>query len=193
MCISRSRGCSTTSSSQETRGTNLRSSPRLTDWVCVAGCFRRRRLQARMEHTSPNSAKCIHWPCCTRRLCRSNPSTGCRTGVNTWFARVSGANGKIDVTELVCPGRATDFPGTDGLARLRVRTVATIIEKLIFRDTGPVNVQASAMVNVLKVAPGRRTVLAPASDAKVRFITVVNDPPATGQEVAGWQRCPSLY
>ena len=113
--------------------------------------------------------------------------------VNTWFARVSGANGKIDVTELVCPGRATDFPGTDGLARLRVRTVATIIEKLIFRDTGPVNVQASAMVNVLKVAPSRRTVLAPASDAKVRFITVVNDPPASGQEVARRQCFPGLY
>src|SRR6266567_4845417 len=62
--------------------------------------------------------------------------------VNTRFSRVSGANGKVDVTELVRPGRATDLPSTDGLARarLRVRTVAAIIPKKVPRNAGPVNV-----------------------------------------------------
>ncbi len=60
--------------------------------------------------------------------------------VNTWFSRIPGANGKVDVAELVRPGRATDLPGTGGLVGLRVRAVATIIPKIIPRDARPVNV-----------------------------------------------------
>src|SRR5438552_7064248 len=60
--------------------------------------------------------------------------------VNTWFARVSGANGKIDVTELVCFGSVTDFLGSDVLARFMVCIVATMIEILLFRDIGLVTV-----------------------------------------------------
>ena len=60
--------------------------------------------------------------------------------VNTWFSRIPGANGKVDVTVLVRPGRATDLPRTGGLVGLRVRIVATIIPKIIPRDARPVNV-----------------------------------------------------
>src|SRR5881296_81389 len=60
-----------------------------------------------------------------------------------------------------------------GLARLRVR--------------------AGAVVNVLKVTPGRRTMLASARHAEVGLIAVVNDPSAAGQKVAGRQRFPSFY
>jgi len=40
---------------KDMRGTNLRSSPRLTDWAYEAGCFRPRRFQGRRERTNPNS------------------------------------------------------------------------------------------------------------------------------------------
>src|SRR5260370_6039588 len=115
--------------------------------------------------------------------------------VNTRFSRVSGAHGKVDVRErrVVRPGRATDLPGTDGLACLRVRTVAAIIPKKVPRNAGPVNVQAGAVIDVFEVAPGRRTVLASARDAEVRLGAVVYDPSATSQEIAGWQRSPRLY
>jgi len=111
--------------------------------------------------------------------------------VDPGFSCVFGANGKVNVTELVRPGRATDLPGTGGLMGLRVRAGA-IIDELIFRDTGPVNVQACAMVDVLQVAPGWRTVLASAPDAEVRLGTVVYDPSAAGQKVTRRRR-PSLY
>src|SRR5229473_716048 len=113
--------------------------------------------------------------------------------VDPGFSCVFGANGKINVREcrVVGPGGATDFPGTGRLARLRIRTGA-IIDELIFRDTGPVNVQACAMVDVLQVAPGWRTVLASAPDAEVRLGTVVYDPSAAGQKVTRRRR-PSLY
>src|SRR6266576_5427314 len=61
--------------------------------------------------------------------------------VGTWFARIPGANGKVDVTELVGPGRATDLSRTGGLVGLRVRAVAAIIPKEVSRNAGPVNVQ----------------------------------------------------
>ena len=111
--------------------------------------------------------------------------------VDSGFSCVFGANGKVNVTELVRPGRATDLPGTGGLMGLRVRAGA-IIDELIFRDTGPVNVQACAMVDVLQVAPGWRTLLASAPDAEVRLGTVVYDPSAAGQKVTRRRR-PSLY
>ena len=60
--------------------------------------------------------------------------------VHTWFSSIPGANGKVDVAELVGPGRATDLPRTGGLTGLRVRAVATIIPKIIPRDARPVNV-----------------------------------------------------
>lgn len=113
--------------------------------------------------------------------------------VDTWFSRVPGANGKIDVTELVRPGSATDLPGTHWLARFRVRAVATIIPEKVACNTGPVNVQACAVINVLEVPPGRRTVLASASHAEIRPSTVVYDPTPAGQEVAGRQRSPGFY
>src|SRR6266566_5844500 len=79
--------------------------------------------------------------------------------VNTRFSRVSGANGKVDVRErrVVRPGRATDLPGTDGLACLRVRTVAAIIPKKVPRDAGPVNVQTGAMIDVFDLTQGAPT------------------------------------
>jgi len=112
--------------------------------------------------------------------------------VNTWLSRIPGANGKVDVTKLVGPGRATDLPGAGGLVGRRVRTVAAIIPKKVPRNAGPVNVQAGAVIDVLQVAPGRRAVLAPASDAKVGLGTVVHDPAAAGQKVAWGQRIPGL-
>ncbi len=112
--------------------------------------------------------------------------------VNTWFSRIPGANGKVDVTELVGPGRATDLPGAGGLVGLGVRAVATIIPKKVPRNAGPVNVQAGAVIDVLQVAPGRRTVLAAASNAEVGLGTVVHDPSAAGQKVARGQRIPGL-
>src|SRR6266403_817426 len=112
--------------------------------------------------------------------------------VNTWFSRIPGANGEVDVTELVRPGRATDLPGTGGLVGLGVRAVAAIIPKVVARNAGPVNVQACAVIDVLQVAPGWRTVLSPASDAEVGLGTVVHDPSAAGQKVARGQRVPGL-
>jgi len=93
-------------------------------------------------------------------------------------------NGKVNVTELVRPGRATDLPGTGGLMGLRVRAGA-IIDELIFRDTDPMNVQACAMVDVLQVAPGCEPCLASAPDAEVRLGTVMYDPSAAGQKSHG--------
>src|SRR6266850_8124872 len=112
--------------------------------------------------------------------------------INTWFSRIPGANGKVDVTELVGPGRATDLPGAGGLAGLGVRAVAAIIPKKVPRNAGPVNVEAGAVIDVLQVAPGRRTVLAAASNAEVGLGTVVHDPSAAGQKVARGQRVPGL-
>jgi len=112
--------------------------------------------------------------------------------VNSWFSRVPGANGKVDVTELVRPGRATDLPRTGGLVRLRVRAVAAIIPEKVPGNAGPVNVQACAVIDVLQVAPGRRTLLASARDAEVRLGPVVHDPSAAGQKVARGQFFPSL-
>jgi len=112
--------------------------------------------------------------------------------VNTWFSRIPGANGEVDVTELVRPGRATDLPGTGGLLGLGVRAVAAIIPKKVSRNAGPVNIQAGAVIDVLQVAPGRRTVFAPASNAEVGLGTVVHDPSAAGQKVTRGQRIPGL-
>ena len=107
--------------------------------------------------------------------------------VNSRFARVFGLNGKIDVTELVRPGRATDDPGARGLARLGVRAGSPVNEE-VPRNAGPVNVQACAMVDVLQVTPSWRTVLASSSNAEVRLCTVVYNPAATGEKVARWCR-----
>jgi len=112
--------------------------------------------------------------------------------VHTWFSPIPGANGKVDVTKLVGSGRATDLPGTGGLLGLGVRAVTAIIPKKVPGNTGPVNVEARAVIDVLQVAPGRRTVLAAASDAEVGLGTVVHDPSAAGQKVARGQRVPGL-
>src|SRR6266446_5949238 len=72
---------------------------------------------------------------CAGRICQPDVELV----VDTWFSRVFGANGKVDITELVRPGSAADFAGTGRLARLRIRTGA-IIDELIFRDAGPVNI-----------------------------------------------------
>jgi len=53
--------------------------------------------------------------------------------VHTWLSRIPGANGKVDVTELVRPGRATDLPSTGGLVGLRSVAVAAIVPKVVPR------------------------------------------------------------
>src|SRR5437870_3661879 len=70
--------------------------------------------------------------------------------VDPWFARVFGPNGKVDVTVQVCPGRSADAPRPSWLACPRVRAGA-VIEEEVPCDAGPVNVQAGAMIDVLKV------------------------------------------
>src|SRR5439155_21160319 len=94
--------------------------------------------------------------------------------IDAWFARVSGPNDKVDVTELVRPGRATNETGVG----------VTSDVQHVRRDAGPVDVQACAVVCVLQMPPGRRTVLTAARDAEVRVGTIVDDEAATGQEVA---------
>src|SRR6266704_1422516 len=55
--------------------------------------------------------------------------------VNTRFSRVSGANGKVDVTELVRPGSATDLPSTDGLTRRRASP--SVLGRSVAKLTSP--------------------------------------------------------
>src|SRR2546428_1491748 len=100
--------------------------------------------------------------------------------VDTGFTRVSGLHDEVDVTEQVRPGRAAHATGTGrpafgGGARVHLQ---------VRRDAGPVNVQARAVVDVLQVPPGRRTVLAAPTDAEVRLVAVEEDEAAAGQEVA---------
>src|SRR5439155_20333779 len=94
--------------------------------------------------------------------------------IDAWFARVSGPNDKVDVTGLVRPGRATNETGVG----------VTSDVQHVRRDAGRVDLQAYAVVNVLQMPPGRRSVLAAARDAEVRLGTIVDDEAATGQEVA---------
>src|SRR5260370_40595532 len=61
--------------------------------------------------------------------------------VDPGFSCVFGANGEVNVTELVRPSRAAELSGTGGLVCPRVRAVA-IIDELICLAMGPLNVQA---------------------------------------------------
>src|SRR6266404_1897143 len=112
--------------------------------------------------------------------------------VHTWFSSIPGANGKVDVAELVGPGRATDLPCTGGLVGLRVRAVAAIIPEEVSRNTGPMDVQARTVIDVFQVAPRWRTVFASACDAEIRLGTVVHDPSTAGKKIALGQRFPRV-
>src|SRR6266705_2621545 len=100
--------------------------------------------------------------------------------IDTGFPRVSGPHDEVDVTEQVRRGRTTnetctDRPALGGGARAILQ---------VCRDAGPVDVQARAVVDVLQMPPGRRTVLAAPADAEVRLVAVEEDEAAAGQEVA---------
>src|SRR6266571_5272174 len=71
--------------------------------------------------------------------------------IDTWFASVSGVNGKVDITVQVRPGRATNPTGT-GPLRVFIRR-GLRVDLHVRRDAGPVHVQAGAVVDVLQMAP----------------------------------------
>src|SRR6266436_8562184 len=101
--------------------------------------------------------------------------------VDARFACVSGYHEPIDVTVQVRPGCTANAAGTDRLAA----GVGTRVHLEVPRDAGPVNVQARVMVLVLQMPPGRRAVLASASDAEVCLgAAIADDEAAAGQEVA---------
>src|SRR5436190_18847053 len=97
------------------------------------------------------------------------------------FASVSGFHDPIDVTEKVRPRRAANETGTDRPALV----VGTRVHLHVGRDAGPMDVQPDAVVDVLQMPPGRRAVLAAASDAEVCIgAGIADDEAAAGQEVA---------
>src|SRR6266581_3482029 len=101
--------------------------------------------------------------------------------VDARFASVPGRDDPIDVAEQVRPGRAANVTGT---RRPAVGVVARV-DLDVRRDAGPVDVQAYAVVDVLQMPPGRRAVLASASDAEIRLgAGVADDETAAGQKVA---------
>src|SRR2546426_1833262 len=98
-----------------------------------------------------------------------------------WFARVRGPHREVDVTEHVCPRRATNPTGTGRLAGLGVSARCSFGE--VRRDVDHVDVQVEAVVVVFEMAP-ERTLLAPAANAEVPFVGAVRvDEAATRQEV----------
>src|SRR5258708_29234591 len=100
--------------------------------------------------------------------------------IDPGFTRVSGLHDEVDVTEQVRCGRATNEAGT----RRPALGGGARVHLLVCRDAGPVDVQAVAVVDVLQMPPGRRTVLAAPADTEVRLVAVEEDEAAAGQEVA---------
>ena len=98
--------------------------------------------------------------------------------IDTGFAEILRANGKVDVTELVRPGIPADKPRASGLM-VRSRS-GTFVDELVGRNCGPMSIQACAVVVILEMAPGWRTMFASAADAKVCLGAVMHDPAPAG-------------
>ena len=103
--------------------------------------------------------------------------------VDTRFAEVFGSNSKVDVAELVRSRVTADEPSAGRLVRFWIDACALVYE-LVGCNCGPMSIQPCAVVVILKMAPGRRTVLASPADGEVCFRAIVHNPAAPRQKVA---------
>jgi hypothetical protein len=79
--------------------------------------------------------------------------------------------------------------GTANLARAEGLRAVLRVDLDVGRNAGPVNVQASAVIDVFEMAPSGRAVLAAAADAESGLVAVIEDETAAGQKVARPGEC----